>query len=68
MTTLLGLGACTHPSVVLTPTVGQSLGLAGIASGSGMGSASDFLPHFFLLVIDLFGIGHTSAKVYWLTV
>jgi hypothetical protein len=40
MSTLWGLGACTHAAMVLAPTVGQSLGLAGFASGSGMSFAS----------------------------
>ena len=47
--TLWGLGACTHAAMVLTPAVGQSLGLAGIASGSGMGSASLMFRHEFTL-------------------
>ena len=50
LATLLGLGACTHPSVVLTPTVGQSLCLAGVASGSGMGSAFGYSSHSKYLV------------------
>lgn len=49
LATLWGLGACTHTAVVLTPTVGQSLGLAGVASGSGMGSASLMFRHEFTL-------------------
>ena len=31
--------------MVLTPAVGQSLGLAGVASTSGIGFAFDLLPH-----------------------
>ena len=31
--------------MVLAPAVGQSLGLAGVASGSGIGSTFDLLPH-----------------------
>ena len=31
--------------MVLTPSVGQSLGLAGVASGSGISSTFDLFPH-----------------------
>ena len=43
--TLWGLGACAHAAMVLTPAVGQSFGLTGVASGSGIGFAFDSSPH-----------------------
>ena len=45
MTTLWSPRASTHAAVVLTPTVSQSLGLAGVARTSGMGFAFDSSPH-----------------------
>ena len=66
LATFWGLGACTHAAMVLTPAVGQSLGFAGFASGSGMGFASLMVRHAitlchivlailsFLHILDLF--------------
>ena len=39
--------------MVLAPTVDQSLGLAGAASGSCVGSAFDFLTHYYSLQFRL---------------
>ena len=58
MATPWSLRACTHSSMVLTPTIGQSLGLAGVASGSGIGSTFDLLPH-----VDSSRIGLTIGEL-----
>ena len=45
MAPLWGLGASAETSVVLAPSVGQCLGLAGVASTSGICSAFDLQSH-----------------------
>jgi hypothetical protein len=40
-----GVRASTHTAMVFTTTVGQCLGLAGVASTSSVGSAGLFTPH-----------------------
>lgn len=58
LTALRRLGASTHATVVLAPTVSQCLGLAGFSSAPCICSAFDLLTHSVFLQICL-GIGRS---------